>query len=316
LSAVDRERDLPPHVLNVARELRDVYARTSGQPAVDRIDDETFRRAVLAAYPDRVARRRAPRSDRFLLATCTGARLARESGVHDAEFVVAVEVTGGTAQPGGDALIRLATSIEREWLLPTTSDVRHELRGDSGVVRATQVDLYDAIAIGERPAPIDPDEASRLVDAAVRARGATDADARLLRRLRFAGVPMTFEDLVPLAVVGARSIDDVDIGAHVPHDARRKLETLAPAELVLPSGRRARVDYRDDGRPVIATRLQDVFGLNDTPRLGPGSVPVTFELLAPNGRPVQVTSDLRSFWAGVYPELKPALRARYPKHRW
>ena len=296
--------------------LRDAFTRASGAAAAERVDDEAFRRAVLAGYPDRVARRREPKGDRFLLASGAGARLARESGVHDAEFIVAVDVAGGSARQNPDALIRLATGIERGWLTATSVEVRHELHPDEGAVRATRVDLYDAIVIGERNAPVEPDAAEKLIEAAVIARGPTDADARLLRRLSFAGVPLTFESLVPVAVVGARSIEDVQIAAHLPPDAKRKLDKLAPAELTLPGGRRARVDYRDDGRPVVATRLQDVFGLNDTPRLGERGVPVTFELLAPNGRPVQVTSDLRSFWTGAYQELMPALRARYPKHRW
>ena len=316
LSAVDRERDLPPHVLRVARELRDAFTRASGSAAAERVDDEAFRRAVLAGYPDRVARRREAKSDRFLLASGAGARLARESGAHDAEFVVAVDVAGGSARQNPDALIRLATGIERGWLTATSAEVRHELHPDRGAVRATRVDLYDAIVIGERNTAVDPEAAEKLIEAAVIARGPTDADARLLRRLAFAGVPLTFDSLVQVAVVGARSIEDVQIAAHLPADAKRKLEKLAPAELALPGGRRARVDYRDDGRPVVATRLQDVFGLNDTPRLGERGVPVTFELLSPNGRPVQVTSDLRSFWTGAYQELMPALRARYPKHRW
>ena len=77
-----------------------------------------------------------------------------------------------------------------------------------------------------------------------------------------------------------------------------------------------KLNYSPDGRVRAATRLQDLFGVTDTPRFGPQRVPVTFELLAPNGRPVQVTSDLASFWTRVYPEIRTALRARYPKHKW
>jgi ATP-dependent helicase HrpB len=85
----------------------------------------------------------------------------------------------------------------------------------------------------------------------------------------------------------------------------------------LPGGAgHVRLDYRDDGRAVAAVRLQKLFGVSDTPRIGPGRVPVTFELLAPNGRPVQVTSDLASFWTRAYPEVRKQLKARYPKHQW
>ena len=91
-----------------------------------------------------------------------------------------------------------------------------------------------------------------------------------------------------------RSIDDVDLEAHLPPDVRRTLEREAPGWLALPAGRRARLDYRDDGRVVASVKLQWVIGLTESPRLGPRRTPVTFELLAPNGRPVQVTSDSRA----------------------
>ena len=90
----------------------------------------------------------------------------------------------------------------------------------------------------------------------------------------------------------------------------------APASLALPAGRRGRLEYRGDDRVVASVKLQWVFGLTESPRFGPRRTPVTFELLAPNGRPVQVTSDLKSFWAGAYRELRGPLRARYPKHQW
>ncbi|HYS52564.1 MAG TPA: ATP-dependent helicase C-terminal domain-containing protein [Thermoanaerobaculia bacterium] len=90
-----------------------------------------------------------------------------------------------------------------------------------------------------------------------------------------------------------------------------------PIEMItLPSGRRARLDYRDDGSVVVSVKLQELFGLAETPRVGPKKTPVTFELLAPNGRPVQTTSDLRSFWENTYPEIRKELRGRYPKHPW
>ena len=81
-------------------------------------------------------------------------------------------------------------------------------------------------------------------------------------------------------------------------------------------GETAALEYQDDGRVVLRVRLQELFGVAETPRLGTRRTPVTVELLAPNGRPVQVTSDLASFWQRAYPTLRPALRARYPKHRW
>jgi len=84
----------------------------------------------------------------------------------------------------------------------------------------------------------------------------------------------------------------------------------------MPTGSRIRVDYLDESAPVVAVRLQEVFGLADTPRLGRARVPVTFRLLSPAQRPVQVTRDLASFWRGAYAEVRKDLRGRYPKHHW
>jgi ATP-dependent helicase HrpB len=97
---------------------------------------------------------------------------------------------------------------------------------------------------------------------------------------------------------------------------RSRLDRLAPERLALPSGRTARLDYREDGSIVAAVKLQELFGLAETPSIGPDRAAVVFELLAPNGRPVQTTRDLRSFWERTYPEVRRELRGRYPRHPW
>jgi ATP-dependent helicase HrpB len=97
---------------------------------------------------------------------------------------------------------------------------------------------------------------------------------------------------------------------------RFELDRLAPTRLLVPSGRTAPLEYRDDGTVVASVKLQELFGLAETPRLGPRSEPVTFSLLAPNGRPVQTTRDLRGFWERTYPEVRKELRGRYPRHPW
>ncbi|HBY63108.1 MAG TPA: ATP-dependent helicase HrpB, partial [Solibacterales bacterium] len=96
----------------------------------------------------------------------------------------------------------------------------------------------------------------------------------------------------------------------------RRVEQLAPARLRLPSGRQARVNYEAGKPPWIASRLQDFFGLSETPCVGGGRVPVVVHLLAPNQRPVQTTTDLAGFWARLYPQVRRELSRRYPKHKW
>jgi ATP-dependent helicase HrpB len=99
-------------------------------------------------------------------------------------------------------------------------------------------------------------------------------------------------------------------------DERRKLDELAPSTLIVPSGSQMRIDYLDEGGPSVAVRLQEVFGLKETPSIAGGAVRVTFKLLSPAQRPVQITRDLAGFWQGSYGDVRKHLRGRYPKHYW
>jgi ATP-dependent helicase HrpB len=319
LAAVDRERDLPPHIRRVARDLEAAAKTVLGTEARRDIDDVTFRRSVFAGYRDRIGRRRAVGSDRFLLASGAGARLGRESGVVSADLIVAVDVASGGSRPGAapaEAVIRIATAIEREWIVETSRTVEHVFDAAAGRVRATEVARAGAIVVGERDVEPEPAIARRLLLDAILARGPSEADEQLLNRLQMAGVARTFDSLAAAATTNAIRLADLVLSEQLPIADRRLLERLAPAELALPSGRRTRLKYHADGRVVASVKLQELFGLAESPRLGRSQVPVTFELLSPAGRPVQVTSDLKSFWANGYPEVRKELRARYPKHPW
>jgi ATP-dependent helicase HrpB len=94
------------------------------------------------------------------------------------------------------------------------------------------------------------------------------------------------------------------------------LDTYAPELLQLPGGRSARIRYREDAPPVLSARIQDLYGVTQTPTIAMGRKPLVVEILAPNQRPVQTTQDLASFWCGTYPEIKRTLQKRYPKHEW
>ncbi len=298
---------LPPHLRQVVQQLTD--------PRASPVSDEDLRRAVLSAYPDRVARRRSSGKESLLLASGSGGTLARESGVRHADFIVAVEVTAGIA-PGAEALIRLASAVDVEWLVPTRTEVVHEFVEATSMVRARRVEWYDALVLRERAVSPNPDAAARLLLAAWHRRGPSERDLRLLRRLEFAGLTINREALVAAAVSSATRLDDVRLTDHLAGHVRADLDRLAPDVLRVPSGREHPLTYRADGGVEVAVKLQEVFGLADTPRLGPRAVPVTFTLLAPNQRPVQVTRDLKSFWERGYPEVRKELRGRYPKHPW
>jgi ATP-dependent helicase HrpB len=99
-------------------------------------------------------------------------------------------------------------------------------------------------------------------------------------------------------------------------EQKRELDEWAPTHLTMPTGSRIRVDYLDASAPAVSVRLQEVFGLSASPLLGRGRVPVTFKLLSPAQRPLQVTRDLASFWRGAYAQVRKDMRGRYPKHYW
>jgi ATP-dependent helicase HrpB len=318
LSAVDERDAVPPHVREVGHRLAELAkdAVADEAPAAGG-HDEAFLRAIFAGYPDRVARRRAPGSPKFLLASGHGAALGPESGVRDAGFIVAVDVQAARRGEIAEAGIRIASAIEAAWLEPTGVRVDHAL--EAGRVRAVERTLYGELVIAERPAPVDPIAASELLAQGYRARGLSPADEQLVRRLRFAELPSLNEDvdaLIARAAAGRRSLDEIDLPAALDWSVARDLERRAPAAIAVPSGRTARLEYRDDGSVAAAVKLQELFGLAESPRLGPRQEPVVFELLAPNGRPVQTTRDLRSFWNTTYQDVRKELRGRYPRHPW
>ena len=319
LTAVDDPRALPPHVVAVARDIRRLARDVLGPRLADTSDERAFRRAVLAGYPDRVGRRRAAGSDRVLLSSGAGARLARESGVYDAEYLVAIDVTEPAkvgAANTGDALIRMASAVEKAWLERTHVETDHRFDQASGRVIATRTERYGALPLHEASVAVDPAIAADALVMAYADRGPTDADRQLQHRLSCAGIAIVLEEIVRAAAADAASLSAIDLAAHLDPGVKARLARDAPETLPLPSGRSARLDYREDGRILAAVKLQELFGLADTPRIGPRRLPVTFELLAPNGRPVQVTSDLRSFWTTGYPEVRRQLRGRYPRHPW
>jgi ATP-dependent helicase HrpB len=313
LSAADRLRDAPAGVRAAARELEALVPAATGSDA----GDEGLLRALVAGFPDRVARRREPGSSRVVLSSGTGALLARESGVREGELLLALEVTGGVAGTAAEPLVRVASRAERAWLADVRTEIVHRFDEASGSVRAVARDSYDRLVLAERPVPPDPEIAAGLLAEAVERRGLGEAGERLRRRLRLAGLDADLHAAVIGACRGRTSLPSLDEPERwLDATTRGRLDRLAPERLALPSGRTAALEYREDGTVFAAAKLQELFGLGETPRIGPRREPVVFELLAPNGRPVQTTRDLRGFWERTYPEVRKELRGRYPKHPW
>ncbi len=324
LPVIDSWARLPFHLKRVAENLERSAEAVLGKRKARHIDETAFRRAIFAGYPDRVAKRRS--GDRVTLATGHGAVMGRESGVRDGEWLVALDVTSGmgnvasgfsrtAATSATEATVRAACRIEPEWLAPTRSEVIHRV-DDSGVVRAHATDWYDALVLRERPVPVDPEVAASMLAQAWLDRE-HDADTeRLLRRAAFAGHTLDLPALATSAATGAKGLKELDLAAHLSWATKQAIDRDAPDSLAVPSGRSMRLEYAADGTVSVAVKLQELFGLAETPRLGPKKIPVTIHLLAPNARPVQSTQDLKSFWATTYQEVRKELRGRYPRHPW
>ena len=306
-------------IAKAARRVLDdrAFAAVLSDARVEGEDEETIvRRALLAGFPDRLSRRRAAGSPRVLLASGHGGVLDRASVVLDGEFLLALDIEAGERGPGAEARVRLASRVERDWLPPTTRRVEHRFDPKTGAVRATEFERVLGLTIAERAATPDPAKAFPLLVNAFVARGVTPDQEPIAARLRFAGIELDLDAIARTACSGETKLPALSMAASVGHQERRERARLAPAALALPSGREAKLVYRDDDTVVASVKLQELFGLADSPRIGARGTPVVFELLAPNGRPVQTTRDLRSFWDKTYPEVRKELRARYPRHPW
>jgi ATP-dependent helicase HrpB len=326
LARADRLRDAPPSVRRAAGEIAESARRWLADPelaaaaAAARVegDDEDTRilRALYTGFPDRLARRREPGSRRLVLASGYGGELDRDSVVHDGEWLVAVDLEAGRRGPGSVALVRAASRVDRAWLDAPVRRTEHRFDPATGTVRAVSASRIGGLLVAEHAVTPDPLESATLLSEAFIARGVTPEQQPVASRMRFAGVEPDLDAAARAACAGATTLPALDLLGTLSFEARRTVDRLAPATIPLPSGRGARLDYRDDGSVVAAVKLQELFGLAETPRIGARGEAVVFELLAPNGRPVQTTRDLRSFWERTYPEVRRELRGRYPRHPW
>ncbi|HEX5459899.1 MAG TPA: ATP-dependent helicase HrpB [Steroidobacteraceae bacterium] len=298
------------------------------------------------AFPDRIGRQRAGGEGRFTLTNGRGAHFVEPQGLSRQQLIVAVDLDDRER----DARIRLAAPLSREEIdehmasrLERSDSVTWNAREQA--VLARRVLRLDGLVLEESALPEVPREAARAamlegirqlgIDSLPWSRETRDLQARAGFVRGLGGDFERWPDLADAALAASMEewlapwLDGVTRREHLARiplldallarlswDERRELDSLAPSHLAVPSGTRVRIDYLDESAPAVAVRLQEVFGLTATPRIGGGRVPITFKLLSPAQRPVQVTRDLASFWRGAYAEVRKDLRGRYPKHHW
>lgn len=280
--------------------------------------------------------------ERAVMVGGRGVRLATESVVATAELFLCVSVDAGRRGERAESLVRQASAIEREWL-PRHSlrrEIQTEFDSSTQSVVAFARTCYLDLVLDEKPAPVPraaagevlAEHASRNIE---RALALSDDDvAAWLARVRSLARWMpdlefpAFDDamLADVAVElcsGRRSFAELQraplletLRNRLTYSQQQLLARHAPERISVPSGSSIRLDYQPGRAPVLAARIQEMFGMAETPRIANGRIPVVVHLLAPNRRPEQVTEDLASFWKNTYVQVRKELRSRYPKHAW
>ena len=343
------------HVQRIARQLTRLAKRApaAGARRGARGDESTdsdgiVLRALLAAYPDRVAKRReaGPRDAgrrRGVMVGGRGVVLADSSCVREADLFLCLDLDS----KGREALVRQASMIEAHWLPADQLESTVEAAFDEARERVAgwrRTRFRDLVIAEEECDPTSvpggAHELERVLAAATiehleRALDLGESEvAAFLARIRSLGawrpelsLPVfeadDFERLLPQLAAGKRTFSELRrapllqiLRGSLSFEQSRDLDRLAPERLEVPSGSRVRLRYEPGEPPVLAVRIQEMFGLAETPAVDGGRRPVLLHLLAPNMRPQQVTRDLASFWRNTYPQVRKELRARYPKHPW
>lgn len=300
---------------------------------------------LLMAYPDRVARERTPGSGRYLMANGTGALLSKRSNVRAQPFIVAVEVEGG----GVEGEIHMASAVSLEAVRAgcakaITREKRVFWDEREGRVVARDEERLGAVVLSERAATPEKGEVSAaLVRGILSGPGIgglnwTDEARQYRNRLNFLSRVLPDEELPDVSdralaanleqwlvpyLQGVRTLSQLSrvnlaepLKAMLNWRQQRLVDDEAPTHIKVPSGSRVALEYPAEGDPFLAVKLQEMFGLAETPRVANGRVPVVIHLLSPARRPIQVTSDLRSFWNDAYKEVCKELKGRYPRHPW
>jgi ATP-dependent helicase HrpB len=307
--------------------------------------DDDLLRWPLLAYPDRVARRRPNDPNSAVMVGGGGVRLSPDSVVKRGEFFVALDARHDERSAAREAFVRIASRIEVEWLeelFPQSVRRERTLVFDESrqrVVGLGQVWYRDLLLREERDAPVDPQQAGIVLAEALRPRAreifeSDESAAAWLARTRFLAANMpdrdlpTFDDTMLAdaladAAIGKRSVDEIRrdplrqlLQSRLPYAIVRLIDEQAPEAIEVPSGSRIRLDYASGARPILAVRLQEIFGWTRTPCVAGGHVPILLHILGPNFRPVQITDDLESFWRNTYAQVRKDLRVRYPRHAW
>jgi ATP-dependent helicase HrpB len=301
-------------------------------------------RLLLRAFPDRIAKRREEGDGRFILCQGRGVRLPSTSRLTKSPFIIAAHVDAGEKAEG---MVHLAEPVDEDLLREELSESIESIRRvewdkRQGRIITTLEEKLGALQLSARPFAPKEEEVAPLLCEAVRSGSAKIVFSEEARQLqgRVSLMKRTFPEenwpdvsetrllsapeewLMPW-LKGIRTREQLatldllpPLRARLSREQQRLLNERAPASLLVPSGHRATLDYASGDIPVLAVKLQEMFGLADTPKIAGGRVKVLLHLLSPARKPAQVTQDLKGFWNSGYQQVKKELKGRYPKHPW
>ncbi len=340
LQAQGGERSRVQRVRQTARQILHRLGTHSARPETS----DSAGVLLALAYPDRVAKRRSGSGARFLLANGRGASLRDDDSLRDVPYLVAATLDN----EGREARVFLAGALSLAAIETYLAEYLVEENvvywdADAEVVRAQRQTRYERLVLHERPlSSPDPMAVAEALRAALCKRELADlpwtretrlwqARVAFLRRLEGESWPdvsdaalSTASDqwLLPFAPGYRRLAQFKDfplrqaLDSLLSYEQQRQLQRKAPEWIEVPSGSKIGLDYESGDPPILAVRLQELFGLTETPAIAEGKVPLMLHLLSPSRRPVQVTRDLASFWRHAYVDVRKDLRGRYPKHHW
>lgn len=320
------------------------YFKLSAATGLKSATSEQSALLLAAAFPDQIGKARQPGSKRYLLSSGHGVQLGENSAVQNSEYLIAVRLRSSKT---GEAEISLASSINKktlELLYPELPwQQRCEWEQTEGRILACEQQRIGALTINQRPTKLQPELAAQAIIEAIRSNGLmllnrNDKTERFRARLQFLHSQYSSQDwpdfsdrallnslenwLLPMLgnVRNRSELQKIDLYTAFRNRLNWKqlqqLDKLAPERLEVPSGSSIRLQYSVDKAPVLAVKLQEMFGQLDTPRVAGGKVAVVIHLLSPAGRPLQITQDLCHFWEQSYPEVQKEMKGRYPKHPW
>lgn len=336
---VQADRNVLERIERLAQSWRKVFSVSIEN---DMVSDYEVGKLLALAYPDRIAKSLEKHNERYKLMNGRVARLPSHDPLMHAEWLVVAQLDAGS----GEGKIFIAAPVHEEDLIPQASAVQQvRWNAERGVVEGVEELKIGNLVLAQKKLTVIPDDqrihvlCTVIQESGIAMLGFSEAVHELQARVGSLKSWRTTEDWPDLSddylvqhvhdwlppflqqVNSLNELQKLDwysiLVTLIPWDLQRRLDELAPARLEVPSGSMIKIQYADDGSsPIMEVRLQECFGLLETPTVNEGRVKILMHLLSPGFKPVQVTQDLKSFWSTTYHEVKKELKRRYPKHAW